>query len=69
MKTGLPGDPIYWTYHMVEWGRMKQNPSDQKCVQCGGKMSKVEDVTDRKGNPYDGLVCHTCKRVLWVRLD
>ncbi len=67
MKTGLPGDPIFWTYHMVAWAKWKQSPSDQKCVQCGGRMGRVEGASDKKGNHYDGLVCHTCKRVLWVR--
>lgn len=63
----LPGSPMYWTYFMVKWDETRQTPSDQKCVQCGGKMNSVEPVTDSKGSKYEGTVCHNCRRVLWVR--
>lgn len=64
----LPGDPTYWTYFMVDWESAQQSPSEQKCVQCGREMKLLEGVTDRKAIRYDGLVCHTCKRVVWVRV-
>jgi uncharacterized protein with PIN domain len=61
------GDLVYWTYYMIDWKKVDQTPSEQRCVQCGGKMHKVEPVADPKGRSYDGFVCHNCKRVIWVR--
>jgi len=69
MKIDRSGDLIYWTYHMLDWSRVKQKPSGKMCVECGREMERVEDVTDSKGFKYEGLVCHHCKRVLWMRLD
>jgi len=67
MKIERSGDLIFWTYHMVNWGKVVQTKSDQRCVQCGGQMNAVEAVGDEKGLVYEGLVCHNCKRVLWVK--
>ncbi|MDV3277027.1 MAG: hypothetical protein LYZ69_01000 [Nitrososphaerales archaeon] len=67
MRIERSGDLIFWTYHMVDWKKTSQEPSGVKCVQCGGEMMKVEPVTDSKGARYDGLVCHICKRVIWVK--
>jgi DNA-directed RNA polymerase subunit RPC12/RpoP len=52
---------------MVDWKKTGQEPSGVKCVQCGNEMSRVEPVTDDKGERYGGLVCHNCKRVIWVK--
>ena len=30
-------------------------------------MVTVEPLSDNKGAAFDGLVCHTCKTVLWAR--
>jgi DNA-directed RNA polymerase subunit RPC12/RpoP len=67
VKVERSGDLIFWTYYMVDWGKVAQIPSDVKCLQCGEPMSNVEPVTDSKGKSYDGLVCHRCKRVIWVK--
>ncbi|HXW36382.1 MAG TPA: hypothetical protein VEJ36_00520 [Nitrososphaerales archaeon] len=69
VKIERASDLIYWTYFMVDWGKAKQTPSEEKCTRCGGSMSLVEPVTDQKGISYDGLVCHECKQLLWVRRD
>jgi uncharacterized protein with PIN domain len=66
VKIKKGGDLIFWTYYMVDWSSVVQTPSDHRCVQCGGKMMKVGPVEDAKGSKYDGLVCHTCKRVVWA---
>lgn len=67
VKAERPGDLTYLTYYMVDWAKTGQSPSDVRCMQCGGEMKKVEPVTDGSGRAYDGMVCHSCKRVLWVR--
>ena len=58
---------IYLTYHMMDWGKVSQSPSSTTCVSCGGAMLTVEPVRDKKGVVFDGIVCHKCKRVLWVK--
>jgi len=67
VKIERSGDLIFWTYFMVNWDKVKQSPSDQKCVQCGRAMNRVEPVRDSKGLEYDGYVCHEDKRVVWTR--
>jgi uncharacterized protein with PIN domain len=67
VKIERAGDLIYWSYHMVDWTKIQQSCSSQKCVQCGGPMMKVEQVEDAKGSRYDGIVCHACKRVIWAK--
>lgn len=69
MKIERSGDLIYWTYHMMDWTKVKQVQSDQRCTECGRPMKDVEPVRDQRGRTYEGLVCHNCKRVLWVRRD
>jgi len=69
MKIENPGDLVFWTYHMIDWKKVRQSPSDQKCVQCGGQLIEVEPVSDSKGRNYDGFVCHACKRVIWVKTE
>ena len=67
MRVDNAGDLIYWTYFMVDWEKVGQVPSDQKCAQCGKIMLKVEPAVDPKGASYDGYVCHDDKRLVWVR--
>ena len=67
MKVEKPDELIFWTYHMVNWKEAKQAPSGRKCVQCGGEMMVVGPVEDARGSKYEGLVCHSCKRVIWAR--
>jgi len=51
----------------MDWGKVKQTPSQTRCLSCGGEMMEVEPVRDKKGLVYEGLVCHKCKTVLWAR--
>jgi uncharacterized protein with PIN domain len=67
MKIERPGDLIYLTYFMLDWGKVEQTDSDQRCTKCGGALRQVEPAIDPKGNRYDGLVCHSCKQVIWAR--
>ncbi|MBI3859358.1 MAG: hypothetical protein HY296_03850 [Thaumarchaeota archaeon] len=67
MKIDKAGDLIYWTYYMIDWKKVVQEPSDRRCQQCGKPMQKVEAVTDAKGASYDGYVCHGDKVLVWVR--
>ncbi len=67
MKIEKAGDLIYWTYFMINWDKVKQSPSDQKCSECGSTMNKTEQAVDSKGQRYDGYVCHTDKRLIWVK--
>jgi len=67
MEIDDAGDLIFQTYYMVDWGKVGQRPSEDKCVSCGRPMSKVEPVRDRKGLVYGGRVCHSCKVVFWLR--
>jgi hypothetical protein len=57
----------YYTYHMMDWEKLAQEPSETTCMSCGGKMMRVEPVIDKKGDVFEGLVCHSCKTVLWSR--
>jgi len=69
LKIERSSDLIYYTYYMVDWGKVEQRPSSRKCLQCGSVMKEVEPVRDSKGATYDGFVCHSCKQVLWVKAD
>lgn len=59
--------PLFLTYHMMKWDRVRQSPSDQRCTECGGVMMKTEEVTDSDGRRFVGYVCHSDKRVIWLR--
>ena len=61
------GDLMYWTYHMMDWTKLDQRPSEQRCVQCGGTLQMIGPAEDSKGRRYDGLACHVCKRLIWAR--
>ena len=58
---------MYYTYFMMDWGKLSQEPSETKCLACGEAMMNVEPIRDKKGVVFDGLVCHRCKTVLWAR--
>jgi len=69
VKIERAGDLINWTYFMINWEKVKQTPSDQKCAECGNPMLRAEQAIDSKGKRYDGYVCHTDKRLIWVKAD
>ena len=58
---------IYFTYYMMDWGKVSQSPSATRCLSCGGAMMSVEPARDKKGAVYDAIVCHECKTLLWTR--
>jgi len=58
---------MYFTYFMVSWDKVSQEPSETRCMACGEAMMSVEPVTDKKGVVFQGLVCHKCKTVIWAR--
>ena len=69
MKVETAGDLVYRTYYMVNWKDETQAQTAQPCTECGREMSRIEaDVGGRRG-AYEGLVCHSCKRVTWVRMS
>lgn len=57
------------TYYMIDWKSARQSDSKSVCVACGGKMTRLDPLTANKGAAYDGLVCHTCKQVYWLKRD
>ena len=58
---------MHFTYFMMEWDKLSQQPSATKCMSCGEAMMSVEPIKDKKGVVFDGLVCHKCKVVIWGR--
>jgi hypothetical protein len=58
---------IYFTYYMMKWEEVSQTPSNTRCVSCGAAMMSLEPVRDKKGVVFEGIVCHTCKTLLWNR--
>ena len=69
MKVDSAGDLVYWTYYMIDWSRVEQAESDQKCSQCGVKMNKGEQAVDPRGRRFDCYVCHNDKRVIWLKVS
>lgn len=67
MRIERAGDLINWTYFMMDWEKVKQEPSDVRCADCGQPMNKAEPAIDSKGQRFDGYVCHNDKRVIWVK--
>jgi hypothetical protein len=67
MKTDV--SPMFLTYFMVKWDEIGQRESDQKCSACGRIMMKTETFTDQTGSNYQGYVCHTDKRVTWLKVS
>jgi uncharacterized protein with PIN domain len=58
---------MHFTYYMMDWSKLSQEPSSTSCMSCGEKMMSVEPIIDKKGVVFEGLVCHKCKTVLWAR--
>lgn len=67
MKVESAGDLIYWTYYMIDWNKVVQVQSDQRCAQCGEPMKRGEQAVDSKGNRFDCYVCHNDRRVIWLK--
>jgi hypothetical protein len=61
------GELLFRTYFMVDWTAVRQTGSDLRCVTCGGQMKGVEPIRDKRGLVYDGLVCHNCKALFWLK--
>lgn len=60
---------MFVTYFMLDWGEEKESPSDRSCAECGNKMGSVEASVGEGGGSYEGLVCHRCRRLTWLRKD
>ncbi len=61
--------PMWLTYFMVKWDDVKQTVTEQRCTDCGRQLHKTEPFVDDKGQSYDGYVCHSDRRVTWVKSD
>ncbi len=66
MKSDI--SPMFLTYFMLKWDEVRQSDCDQKCTDCGGPLKRTEPVEDKKGQRYEGYVCHSDKRVTWVKV-
>lgn len=66
MKSNV--SPMFLTYFMMNWDEVGQEVTGQRCTECGRFLSKTEVVEDGKGQKYEGYVCHTDKRVTWLRV-
>lgn len=60
-------DPTYRTYHSIDWKDARQAPSETRCVACGAPMLKLDPIRNKAGASYEGLVCHECKVVFWLK--
>ena len=69
MEIDDAGDLIFQTYYMMDWGKVRQSPCEDRCVTCGRPMLKVEPIRDKNGLVYEGRVCHSCKSVFWLKED
>jgi hypothetical protein len=58
---------IYVTYYMIEWDKVKQELSEMKCVECGNALYETEYFEDKRKKRFRGMVCHKCRRVLWLK--
>jgi uncharacterized protein with PIN domain len=67
VKVERAGDLMYVTYYMVDWKKEKENPSNQRCPECGKTMGRLEAFVGEGESGYEGLVCHNCKRLVWLR--
>lgn len=65
MKTDV--SPMWLTYHMVDWKKVRQEEAEQKCTLCGRPLMRTEKVTDGRGPAYEGYVCHADRQVTWVK--
>lgn len=62
-------DPVYLTYYMMDWKKVPEVLSEDRCITCGKPMFRVEPITTVKGIVYEGLVCHDCKCLYWIKKD
>ena len=69
MKVERAGDLMFVTYFMVNWKEERVSPSGKNCAECGRGMGRVEATTSESKSTYEGLVCHNCKRLVWLRTD
>lgn len=67
MRVERAGDLVFVSYFMIDWNREKQSASGRQCTQCGREMNSLEATVRTESPGYEGLVCHNCKRVTWVR--
>jgi len=67
MKVENAGDLVYMTYFMFDWDKVQLRPSKVKCSECGGYLGISEQAVDSKGQRFDGYVCHTDKRLVWLK--
>ena len=67
VKVERAGDLAYVTYFMVNWNEEKASPAEQRCAQCGSNMVRLEASVGEGKESYEGIVCHGCKRLTWVR--
>jgi uncharacterized protein with PIN domain len=67
VKIERAGDLMFVTYFMVDWKGERVSPSLERCTECGNGMESLEAVVDESGMKYEGLVCHNCKRLVWLR--
>lgn len=66
MRTDV--SPMWLTYFMVKWDGVAQYDSDQRCTDCAAAMKRTEPFIDAKGAAYEGYVCHSDRRVTWVKV-
>lgn len=69
MKVEHAGDLMFVTYFMVNWKEERESPSGKNCAECGRGMGRVEATTGESKSTYEGLVCHNCKRLVWLKMD
>lgn len=69
MEIDDAGELLFRTYYMMDWKTVPQTSSGRLCVRCSGEMKEVGPVRDKKGLIYEGLVCHNCKAIFWLKRD
>ena len=69
MRIERAGDLMFVTYFMVNWEKEATVPSGRKCAECRREMGGLEAVVGSGEVEYEGLVCHSCKRLLWMKKD
>jgi uncharacterized protein with PIN domain len=67
VKIERAGDLMFVTYFMVNWKKENVSPSLKRCTECGNGMGILEAVVGEGEVEYEGLVCHNCKRLVWLR--
>lgn len=69
MNVEHAGDLMFLTYFMVNWKKEPQTQTSQPCSDCGREMRSIVANVGDGHSEYEGLVCHQCKRVVWMRKD